>query len=171
MRTFWLSVALLFVLADRAPAQYAPGNYYSRSAGMAPAEAAAVAEYWVHSYFRRFPDRREVSYWSERLTRQQPAQVLAELLGSDEYYDYAGGTPRGYARQLIADVGHHEASRYELEDLVYSARGANRQQLAFSMLRRYPGNWWPGPAARPPKELAHLYGRNYGGPNGSYGWR
>src|SRR5262245_10451611 len=102
MRTVLLCAALSIVFANSAPAQFGPADYYGRAAGMAPAEAGAIAEYWVHSYMRRYPDQREVSYWADRLARQQPAQVLAELLASNEYYDYAGGTPRGYARQLIA---------------------------------------------------------------------
>jgi hypothetical protein len=32
-------------------------------------------------------------------------------------------------------------------------------QIAYEFLRQYPKNWWPGPAATPPRELRHLYDR------------
>jgi hypothetical protein len=176
MRTVLLCAALLVGLGDGAFAQYFGGgipygDYNTGVRGMRSQEATAIAEYWIHSYLRRYPEHREIGHWAGQLMRRPAPHVLASLLASDEYYNYAGGTQHGFARQLIEDVGHHQPSRYELEDLLRASAGASRQQVAFSMLRRFPRNWWPGPAATPPKELQHLYGPNHGRHNAYYGWR
>ena len=78
--------SLLFVvlLPYNASAQYRvpPGR------GMSFEEASAISDYWIHSYLRRHPTRREVQWWADQLTSgRPPAQVLAALLGSREYYD------------------------------------------------------------------------------------
>jgi hypothetical protein len=144
------------------------GQYYGRSQGrMDPQEATAIAEYWINSYFRRAAHPREVQDWAnELMSSRTPAEALAGLLSSREYHNYAGGTQVGFIRQLIEDVGHHEASRYEVEDVLRATAGASPQRIAYDFLRRYPNNWWPGPTATPPRELRYLYDRygyGYGG--------
>lgn len=135
------------------------GQYYEGPRGrMSPQEAGAIAEYWINSYFRRAAHPREIRSGAEQIIRSpSPAHALASLLSSREYYNYAGGTRTGFVRQLIEDVGHHEPSRYEIEDLLRETAGADPNRIAYVMLRRYPRNWWPGPAATPPRELRHLY--------------
>jgi hypothetical protein len=135
------------------------GQYYESPNGrMSTQEASAIAEYWINSYFRRAASPREVRYWaSEIVNSRTPANALAGLLSSREYLNYAGGTRVGFVRQLIEDVGHHEPSRYEVEDVLQGTSNLSPAQIAYDFLRRYPNNWWPGPAATPPRELQHLY--------------
>lgn len=135
------------------------GQYYESPYGrMGPQEASAIAEYWINSYFRRAAHPREIRSGAETImSARTPAHALASLLSSREYYNYAGGTRTGFIRQLIEDVGHHEASRYEVEDLLRETAGLDSHRIALGFLRRYPNNWWPGPTATPPRELRHLY--------------
>jgi len=123
-------------------------------------EAAEIANYWVQSYLRHPPDAGEVRFWAERLIEsQQPRSVLAALLAGPEYYGYAGGTRYGYIHQLLLDVGHREPSRREIEGLARATAGSSLAEIADNFLRQYPANWWPGPAATPPRELEPFYER------------
>jgi len=139
-----------------------PTTRYGPAQHMDPREAQEIANYWIESYLRRAATPEEVQAWGDELLRSRPADVLSNLLASREYYEYAGATQRGFIRQLIADVGHREPSRYEIEGVLQSTAGLSPEDIAHDFLRRYPRNWWPGPAATPPRELQHLYG---------YGWR
>jgi hypothetical protein len=138
---------------------------YAASGRMGPEEAQVIADYWIRSYLRRAPDPGEERYWAGQLLQSPPAHVLSALLSSEEYLGYAGGTRYGLIRQLIADVGHREASAYEIEGRLRQTAGLDSRAIAYEFLRRYPRNWWPGPAATPPRELRHFY-HSYGGYHG-----
>lgn len=129
--------------------------------GMSPSEASEIANYWVRSYLRRDADTEEVKSWAQQLLNSRsPANVLSAFLGGHEYYHYAGGTPNGYIRKLIEDVGHRKASPYEIRDRLQTTAGGNPRDIAYRFLMEHPANWWPGPAATPPPELEHLYRQN-----------
>ena len=135
-------------------------QYGAPRARMSPQEASAIAEYWINSYFRRAADPREVQQLASEIVKSRsPADALAGLLSSREYVQYSGGTRAGLIHQLIKDVGHHEPSRYEVEETVQAMGRMEPPQIAYEFLRQYPKNWWPGPAATPPRELHHLYDR------------
>jgi hypothetical protein len=122
-------------------------------------EASAIANYWIRSYLRRPAKPDEVRYWADRLVNgRSPAEPLSALLSDREYYTYAGGSPQGFLRQLIADVGHHEAGASEIRYRLDTTRGLHPRDIALGFLREFPANWWPGPLATPPRELQHLYG-------------
>jgi hypothetical protein len=126
---------------------------------MSQQEASEIANYWIHSYLRRRARPDEVRYWSEQLINaRSPAETLTALLSSREYYEYAGGSPQGYLRQLIADVGHREARAWEIRDRLINTQRLSPRDIAWGFLREFPANWWPGPDATPPRELQHLYG-------------
>jgi hypothetical protein len=126
-------------------------------ARMSRAEAELIAQYWIQSYLRRPANPDEARYWADRLQTSPPADALSALLASREYRDYAGGTARGLMRQLIADVGHHEATRFEIDERLRASAGRSAREIALRFLAEYPGNWWPGPAATPPRELEFFY--------------
>ena len=151
----------LLIFTTGSFAQPFPGRRPPKS----PPEARVIAEYWVHSYLRRNVKPGEVEFWAHRILKNRsPAGALSEFLAIPEYYNYAGDSRRGFIRQLIMDVGHREASRFELEDLLRATAGLSLQNIAHYFLRANPQNWWPGPAATPPNELKYFYRRFHPGP-------
>jgi hypothetical protein len=162
MFRYLISVPLICaVLASGAAAQY-----YSSPGRMSPDEAQVIADYWIRSYLRRSARPDEVQALASQLAGYRaPAEVLAGLLASRDYYHYASGTPHGYIHQLTEDVGHYRPSPYEVENRLRHSGHLSRQMIAYDFLRDYPKNWWPGPAATPPRELRYFYG--YGG---GYDW-
>ena len=136
---------------------------YPAPARISPQEASVIADYWIRSYLRRNASPPESRALASQIA-SSPAQALAGLLSSREYYSYAGGTPEGFMHQLIEDVGHHRPSPYEVEARLQDTAGLNPQTVAFELLREYPRNWWPGPAATPPRELRYFYSAGRPGP-------
>jgi hypothetical protein len=158
-RSCLFAVAAWLVLATSGVAQH--GGHGARTS---PEEASAIAEYWINSYFRRAADPREVQHWASEIVKSRSAaDALAGFLSSREYLQVAGGSRAGLVHQLIKDVGHHEPSPHEVEDVMRSMGRMDPPQIAYEFLRQYPKNWWPGPAATPPRALRHLYER-YGAP-------
>jgi hypothetical protein len=129
---------------------------------MNPQEASVIADYWIRSYLRRNATPGEERALANQLMNSSPAHALSSLLASREYYAYAGGTPQGLIRQLIEDVGHRQASPYEIDARLRDTGGLNPQAIALDFLRENPRNWWPGPTATPPRELWYFY-RGTGG--------
>jgi hypothetical protein len=164
LRSMFAGSLVVFALAGSALAQG-----YVNGPRMATEEASLIADYWVRSYLRRAPGPDEHQYWTNQLLSTSPARVLSALLAGEEYYNYAGGTPHGLMRQLIADVGHRQASPYEVEGRLRRMGGLSPQALAYEFLREHPRNWWPGPAATPPRELQYFYRGAYRG-NGQRYW-
>jgi hypothetical protein len=150
--------ASLIAFATLISAAHAQGYYGPR---MSDEEASVIADYWIRAYLRR-----EAAPAQERALAGQilnsPELALAGLLSSREYYAYAGGTPQGFMRQLIEDVGHRKASPYEVQARLVEMGGLNPQAIALEFLREHPKNWWPGPAATPPRELWYFYRGGYG---------
>jgi hypothetical protein len=157
-------LALALLMAPMA----AYGQYYPQR--MDPQEASVIADYWIRSYLRRSASPVEQQRLADQLlSSRTPAHALAALLASRDYYTYAGGTPYDFQRQLIEDVGHYEPSPYEVEARLQGTGGLSPQAIALEFLRQYPKNWWPGPAATPPRELQYFYG--YGRYGGRPSWR
>jgi hypothetical protein len=151
-----LPAVILLTLTASAVAQHGPGR-------MSPQEASVIADYWIRSYLRRSAAPGEVQQVAGQLVNgPSPAHALAGLLSSREYYSYAGGNPGDFVRQLIEDVGHREASPYEVDARYRQTAGGSTFAIAFDFLRENPRNWWPGPAATPPRDLWYFY-RNGGG--------
>ncbi len=153
-----LTAALVLVATAHAQQSPAYGPYGASPARMGRQEADAIANYWIRSYLRRAATPREVRDWGDRLvSAASPAEVLSVLIAGREYYEYAGGTPEGFIRQLIADVGHHDPGAREIRDRLAATRGLSPREIARRFLREYPANWWPGPEATPPRELQGFY--------------
>jgi uncharacterized protein (TIGR03067 family) len=156
-----LAIALIGGLTS-AKAEFAQPREYREpfrgfGPGMSGPEAQLIAQYWVRSYLRRPARADEVRYWADQLLRRPAGETLSALLANQEYYDYAGGTPGAYIRQLIEDVGHHHATRFEIQDRLRTTADLRPRGIAGRFLAEYPGNWWPGPAATPPLELERFY--------------
>jgi hypothetical protein len=143
-----LSVTTVGVAQPYYPRYYPPARRYSLNG------ADRLVRYWYKSYLRRPADPEERGSMADLLRAgRRPAAVLARLLASREYLDYAGGTRPAFIKQLILDVGHHEPGPREIRYNLYRTRNQRRGSIAYSFLLRYPQNWRPGLPAYPPDDF------------------
>ncbi len=149
-----------------------PANAQAQYGGprMSSQEARVIADYWVRSYLRRAPTPIEEQQLQSQLLRSPPGHVLAGLLTSDEYFRKSGGDQPSWLGQLFADVGHREPSRYEIDARLQRTDNYSPRAIASEFLHEHPKNWWPGPAATPPRELQYFYQSPYNGHAPHYGW-
>jgi hypothetical protein len=136
------------------PPDYPSGRYPGLPSGRFDrGREERLVAYWVRSYFRRHADPEDVEHFAGQLRRgRPPEEVLAGLLASREYYEYSGGTWRGFIKQLLLDVGHHEPSAEEVGHHVHRTRGQDPAEVAHRFLMKYPQNWVPGRPGRAPRD-------------------
>ena len=73
--------------------------------------------------------------WADRLLSEDRDTALAEFLGSDAYYNKAGGTDPAFARQLYRDLLQHEPSPGQMQAALDSLiPQVGRQGLAWLLL-------------------------------------
>jgi hypothetical protein len=153
----------LLALTAAGPAQYYPGGYQGYHAAYPDA-----AEALVHNWYARFLHRNAVageeSGWENLLRQgQQPEMVLASILGSDEYFMNAGGTPDRYIAALYTDLTGNQPNPKEMafwsQRLSYGYADNNvRTDIAYAMLHRYPQNWTaPPPTGYYPDDHRYQY--------------
>ena len=79
----------------------ASAQYYQDS-------SAVVVRNWYRQFLHREAEPSGLTGWSDMLRQgAQPAQVLADILGGDEYSQIAGGTSEGFVRTLFRVRRHH----------------------------------------------------------------
>jgi hypothetical protein len=106
------------------------------------------ADQMVREWYRRFL-RRDVdpgsAIWVDALKRgQSPDTVLSQILGSTEYYVRTGSTAEGFVRQLHTDLTGRVPGPRETQFWVNQVYRSDRQDVAYSMLQRYPQNYGSG---------------------------
>ena len=103
------------------------------------------AQRTVENWYRRFLGRQTDPWaagWVQALRQgQDPDQVLAGILGSDEYFRRAGGTPRAFVRQLYSDLMGRRPTAREEDFFVRQMWSSSRADVAFSILTRSSRNW------------------------------
>jgi len=106
------------------------------------------AEQMVQDWYRRFLGRAadpQASAWIEAIRQgQAPEAVLAQIVGSSEYYMRAGGTPDRFVRRLYLDLTGRPPSPRETQFWLNSLYQSDRQDVAYQMLQRYPQGWGGG---------------------------
>jgi hypothetical protein len=128
--------AAIVVLALAAPGF---GQYRDR--------AEDLVTSWYNRYLGRNPDYAAAG-WIEQLQRgKSPQQILSAILGSDEYYNRTGGTPESFIQGLFQDIVGRPPSPQEYNALLRRAWAGRRNDLAYSLLVRYPQGWEGGATA------------------------
>jgi hypothetical protein len=131
------ALALPFVVSPAAQAQVYGDN-------------ASLMDYWYRTYLGRAPDNAAAG-WIMQLNQGVPAdRVQAPILGSDEYYARAGGTPQGFIRLLYSDLLKRAPSPAELDLWVRRLYTEDRTRIADEILTQNPGVWVGISAAAPP---------------------
>jgi hypothetical protein len=134
---------------------------YPTVPGTIPQNADAL----VRSWYQRFLGR-DVSPgyygWVNALNSGSSAStVLSEILGSDEYYVRAGGTPEGFVQALYRDVAGRPPTAPEMRSMLPRVAYGKRNDVAYTLLLRYPQTWsvaaYAAPAYPAPTYPAPVY--------------
>ena len=141
-----LGLLSLVTAAGPAPAQYrrAPARHYRD-------DPVAMVQGWYQRYLHRNVDPSGIQTWTQSLQDgNSPAMVLGTILGSDEYIQNAGGTPRAFIRALYRDILGREPSPREYDHWLRDLRLGDYRDVASHLLTRYPQGLDPaGPPPRP----------------------
>jgi hypothetical protein len=127
-------VGMLVLLPEPAYAQFGvPGN------------ANRLVYDWYVRYLNREPDPFAAS-WVDALRRgQPPLAVLAQLLGSPEYYAKGGGTPAGFIHTIYVDVIGRPPNAGEMAFWLPRLAWASRSDVAYALLTYSPPGWQAPP--------------------------
>jgi len=104
-------------------------------------EANRTVQRWYQRYLRRDADPYAAGWVQALQQGQQPEQVLAGILGSDEYYRTAGGTPSRFVRQLYEDIHGRRPTEREVDYWARRAYHDSRTDVAYAILTRGSRNW------------------------------
>jgi len=159
MKRFILAVGLVVLLTPlTAQAQFRRGG------------SGDMPEQMVADWYQRFLGRPldpQGSVWIEGIkSGQQPEAVLAQILGSTEYYIRAGSSPQGFVRRLHIDLTGRPPGPSETRAWAAQVYHGDRQDVAYQMLQRYPQGWGSTPqedygAEEPPYEYRRPVNRYY----------
>ena len=133
---------VLPILAALSMAAPARAQYY-RPPPPAPYAGAprAMVDSWYRRYLRR-PMEPAAEGWVQLLENgTSPLMVQAQILGSDEYYRRAGGTPRAFVYRLFRDVVGRRPTREEMDRYARMLRSYSAQDVAYRVLSRYPPDY------------------------------
>jgi hypothetical protein len=149
-----LTVPALLLAVLPTSAQRVPGPGYD--------DADAMVADWYRRYVKREPDAGAPA-WAAKVRAAMaagrgPETVLAEILGSPEYYDLSGDTPQGFVRQLHVDVLGRPPTPSEMRFWVGRLYTGGRQDAAYDFLVRHSREATAAPAL-PPEEHAYEYRR------------
>ena len=102
----------------------------------------SLVDYWYRTYLGRAPDPGGLANWANELNQGVPPdQVLATILGSDEYYQRGGSTPQGFIGRLYSDVLGRAPTPVELNFWVQRMYVEDRIPLSQEILDQNPGVW------------------------------
>jgi len=114
---------------------------YGRYGGAGPRDAQRTVARWYQRYLRRDMDPYSGSWVQALQQGQEPEQVLSGILGSDEYFQNAGGTPAAFVRRLYEDVTGRRPTPREEDTWVRQVYHRARSDVAYAVLTRNAQNW------------------------------
>lgn len=114
---------------------------FSLAGGTAGAQQERPSELvrsWYQQYLGREPDPGAQGWVNQLRGGTSPADVLASILGSDEFYRKAGSTPEGYIRALFQDVAGRAPTEAELRYWARQLWRIGRRAVALALLNQQP---------------------------------
>jgi hypothetical protein len=107
----------------------------------APGGARRLVEGWYARFLNRAPDA-FAGGWIAALRRgQSPEAVLAQILGSPEYFARGGGTPQGFLHRLYRDVVGRPPFPQELNYWLPRMTFMSPSEVAFHVISFFPQSW------------------------------
>jgi hypothetical protein len=118
---------------------------------------------WYQRYLGRGTDPYAAAWVNALRGGSSPSSVLAQILGSPEYYQRAGNTPQGFVQRLFLDVLGRGPSPGEWNFWVNQLNFRDATSVAYDFLTRYPQDFGAafGPSSPPPPAPAFEYRRPY----------
>jgi hypothetical protein len=100
---------------------------------------------WYRRFLDREPDPSGFRYQLDRLREGHPPEdVLAGILGSDEYYRRAGGRPAAFVQELFLDLTGRPPTPAERQQWSRLTLIRGRRDVAHALLLRFPDAVRPG---------------------------
>jgi hypothetical protein len=109
--------------------------------GQAYGDPNSLVTYWYQTYLGRAPDPGAATWINDLNAGLPPDQVLASILGSDEFYARAGSNPQGYITMLYEDILKRPPTPSELSFWVSQMYTEDRTTVAEQILTQNPGVW------------------------------
>jgi len=129
MARLLLPALLLLVVAVPTPAQ--PRDR----------EARALVERWFQRYLNRDTGGYGQYFVDALKAGAEPNEVLAGIVGSQEYYQNAGGTPPAFVRRLYRDLARRAPTDRELGYWEAEVQRQSLRDVAYALLTRFPQHW------------------------------
>jgi len=114
---------------------------YGRYGGHGDREADRTVRGWYERFLGREPDSSAAGWVQGLQSGQDPEQLLAGILGSDEYYTRAGGTPRGFIQRLYLDLLTRRPTPREEDYWLRRMYHDSRTDVAHALLSRNAQSW------------------------------
>lgn len=128
------------------PPQPTPLPQYPGQSSYYDYDPSEMVRSWYLRYLDREPDTIGAQSWIEALRQgYRPEMVLAGMLGSQEYYQRAGGTPNGFIQKLMTDITRQYPDRRQYDYWIRRFHAERREDLAYSLISRYPSSWQVDP--------------------------
>jgi hypothetical protein len=99
-------------------------------------DANALVNAWYRHYLGRDMDAGAQGWIDHLQNGRDPTWVLSAILGSDEYYQRSGSTPRGFLDHLYQDVAGRRLSSSEVALQAFNSSA--RMGIAYDLLQRNP---------------------------------
>jgi hypothetical protein len=147
-----LATAAVLMLGGAARGQFQPASPST--------DIPQVLNTWYTHYLGRNVDQAGMNFWAPRLASQNPQDVLAGILASDEYLNRNGGTPDGLVLGLYRDVLGRTPDSLQEHDVAYwvnkMIQYGSRQAMIGEFLHDANTNIFSPPAvpAAPPAPVA-----------------
>jgi hypothetical protein len=105
-----------------------------------PYNPVAIVKNWYRQYLHREAEPSGLEGWVAQLRQgEDPTYLLSILLGGQEYFQNAGGTPTGWITALFEDLVGRKPARRELRYWRHRLEGQTYQEVAYDMLRKFGG--------------------------------
>jgi hypothetical protein len=129
------AITMFAVVPTLAQPVYRPG----------PDEADMLVTGWYEHFLARPPDAGAAG-WAAAVRAamargQGPETVLAQILGSPEYYSYGNSTPLGFVQRLFYTLIGRWPTPAEARAWVGRLAYRDRADVAYEFLLRYPQHW------------------------------
>jgi hypothetical protein len=103
--------------------------------------ARALVEGWYARFLNRPPDAFAGGSIDALRRGQSPEAVLAQILGSPEYFARGGGTPQGFLQTLYRDVVGRPPFPQELAYWLPRMGFMSTTEVAYSVISFFPQSW------------------------------
>src|SRR5262249_46481207 len=131
MRNFVLPAVLALTLAAVPAVQAQPARQ------ALPLDANVVVTQWYRQFLEREPDPAGLPDWPHMVRRgDPPADVLAGILSSDEYFLRGGSTNEAFVGALFADLAGRVPTPREQREWADRVGVTSRKDVARELLQR-----------------------------------